>query len=316
MTNVYGMTKEDYVRHVTRHAKAWRQQNNKWAVTSAQAWHLIKRNLGADAYQPWINESQLPKGSRLMPLSAEDQHLAKTEVSKGCGYNVEDLYHMGDYRVKQPWEEFSLEFRSPGLFPLEMCLLQWRLDNETKRPPPLPNRHFVHESKGFYGTTHWVEAHTTKRRKLATEEFSETACADFGACFGCKWQRHPHIHTPICGGDPEFYCPPPSPNSPLWFGCRTPNPSFHHTDVRSVAGEMFYDSNNWWCFGLWWCRSPEIPPSFALRICNMCTTQFRVEVPQGDRWGDHERTWDPYTCNGCWEDLLDLEDEVVGPYMA
>ena len=58
------------------------------------------------------------------------------------------------------------------------------------------------------------------------------------------------------------------------------------------------------------------PPSFALRICNMCTTQFRVEVPQGDRWGDHERTWDPYTYNGCWEDLLDLEDEVVGPYMA
>ena len=181
----------------------WRSENEKVALRKAQAWDLGKNKRIADGWEPWMKESQLPPGAKLMPLSADQEHLAKTEVFKGCGYNVEHLYVMGDYTVKQAWQEYSEDFRGPGIFPLEMCLLQWRLDNATKRQQPLPNRHFVHETKGYYGTTLWVEAHTTKRRKCKSEEFSETPCADFGACFGCKWQQHPHLHTPICGGYPK-----------------------------------------------------------------------------------------------------------------
>ena len=79
---------------------------------------------------------------------------------------------------------------------------------------------------------------------------------------------------------------------------------------------MFFRSNSWWCFGSFWCWVPEITPTFCVRICNECTKQFRVAVPQADRWWDHQRTWDPYTCNDCWAYQLLLEDEVVGLHVS
>jgi hypothetical protein len=222
-----------------------------------------------------------------------------------------------DYRVRQPWEEARLtpgKDVGEGLFKDPSATLPWRIDEVTIRPPK-SNYHFLWQSKGIYGTAPHARNRGNKRKFTSGPvEYSEDACADLGACFGCKWIFLPHIHTPLCGGASFKFTPRPSPNSPLWYGCSAPNPTVEK--CLRAPSDILSEHNNWWCFGSWWCRSPEVAPTFYLRICKMCSKQFRMAVPKEDRWWDHTRTWDPYNCNACWAYALVLEDEVVGQYMS